>query len=99
MFQGEYAEAVLTGDQTDIIVGYVLTHENPETWKEKLLHYDSIEKFKEDDYENSWYKRDPIKAVIDSDKSEVKAFIYHIPNSEKKLEVPENDWLKRVNRK
>ena len=99
LYQGEYAQAVLTGDQSDIIIGFVLTHDNPEIWKEKLLHYDGIEKFSEDDYENSWYKRDTVKAVIESDSVEVQAYIYHFPQSEKKLEVPENDWLKRINRK
>ena len=56
---------MLTKNESDKVIGYVLSHEDPAIWKQKLEHYDSIEEFKEDDYDGSWYKRDVVTAYLD----------------------------------
>ena len=95
MYQMQYASTVLTKDPSDSVIGYVLTHHDPEVWKRKLEHYDGIEDFKPDDYENSWYKRDVVTAKLDEG-GEVKTFIYHILNPDTSIPVPDGDWLKRT---
>ena len=91
----QYASTVLTNDPSDSVVGYVLSHNDPDVWKRKLEHYDSIEDFNPNDYEGSWYKRDVVTAHLDQG-GEVKAYIYHIPNADTSLPVPDGDWLKRT---
>ena len=36
MYQMQYASTVLTKDPNDSIIGYVLSHDDPEVWKKKL---------------------------------------------------------------
>ena len=72
---------MLTKNESDKVIGYVLSHEDPAIWKQKLEHYDSIEEFKEDDYDGSWYKRDVVTAYLDEG-GEMQTFIYHIPNAD-----------------
>ena len=95
MYQMQYASTVLTKDINDSVTGYVLSNDDPAVWKQKIEHYDRIESFNPDDYENSWYKRDVVTAVLDEG-GEVQTFIYHIPNADTSVPVPDGDWLKRT---
>ena len=57
LFKDSYAVAVL-GREGHHVVGYVLTHDDEEVFKQKLAGYDRIEGYNAEDPEKGLYMRD-----------------------------------------
>ena len=57
LYKDKFPVAVMTDNEEDILVGWVLTHPDPAVFKDKLEHYDVIEDYYPDRPEDSYYLR------------------------------------------
>ena len=110
LYQDEYAVAVLKANpaQEGRVVGWVLTHEDPQVFAQKLASYDAIEGFNPQTPEGGLYERTVTSAYLENQVREgqqqhigepgeaVQVYMYHRTDPCLDSPVPEGDWLQRV---
>jgi len=110
LFHDQYAVAVLkkSAEEQGQVVGWVLTHADPQVFEEKLKDYDRIEGYNSKDPDSGYYKRDVTQAILNEELragqvqkigeagETVRVFIYHRTNAVLDVAVPDGDWLKRT---
>lgn len=110
LFHDEYAVAVLKTDtaQEGRVVGWVLSHKDPQIFAEKLASYDAIEGFNRQTPEGGFYKRTVTSAYLENQVREgqqqqigdpgdaVQVYMYHRTDPCLESPVPAGDWLARV---
>ena len=101
LFHDQYACAVLDSayDKNHSILGYVLSTNDEELFKEKLALFDKIEGYKGPDYSNL-YDRTILDVELlpsnEQNPTSVEAYVYHGTNRcNRENPIPSGDWLQR----